>query len=534
MDRSIIDTASSGVLGDMTHFEARSLIEKMTSNSQQFNAMSGDGIIVTSFHDVGTNAARKDKLESKIDSLTTLITQLTMNQQKSTLPRVCGIFTSTDHSSDICPSLFEPRIGDHPEAHAANIYNKKIPHQLQNYDPPLSTYNRAQPPFSIPLLFPPKIIPRKKIWNMEELDKDLLDTFRKVEVNIPLLDAIKQIPRYAKFLKELCTHNRKLKGNERMSIGRDVSAMMGALINVMHMNVFKFLSLGPLQPTGVVIQLANRSTAYLPCLVEDVLVRVDPLIFSAEFYILDMEERSPCNIIPIILGRPLLRTSRTKIDVHVGTLYIEFNDKVVRFNIFDALKHPSEGHYVFNLDLIHEFSDKHLSNFLHDFHASSLTDPYSCHACTNSELCTFCIDGFLDSDVPSHCTSLYTCHACTNTKMCDFCIDKFLEFVVDSPITHSYCTNTIIAAITQQTNLLVQVQDARKPISATFCNKAYFCNHLSGHSLLTFCAMLLFMLWELSLLLMSLISSLHGSRSISFSHFYFYCICSITFVDITA
>ncbi|KAF1896137.1 hypothetical protein Lal_00042746 [Lupinus albus] len=69
-----------------------------------------------------------------------------------------------------------------------------------------------QQPFSIPLPFPPQIIPSKKLGNMEELDKYLLDTFRKVEVNIPLLDAIKQIPRYAKFLKEWCSHKRKLKG----------------------------------------------------------------------------------------------------------------------------------------------------------------------------------------------------------------------------------------------------------------------------------------------------------------------------------
>ncbi|KAF1864594.1 hypothetical protein Lal_00039223 [Lupinus albus] len=85
----------------------------------------------------------------------------------------------------------------------------------------------AQQPFSIPLPFPPKIISTKKMGNMEELDKDLLDTFRKVEVNIYLLDAIKQIPRYAKFLKELCTHKRKLKGNERINMGRNVSAMIG-------------------------------------------------------------------------------------------------------------------------------------------------------------------------------------------------------------------------------------------------------------------------------------------------------------------
>ena len=49
-----------------------------------------------------------------------------------------------------------------------------------------------------------------------ELDYDFLKTFRRVEVNIPLLDAIKQIPKYAKFLKDLCTHKRKLKGNKQV------------------------------------------------------------------------------------------------------------------------------------------------------------------------------------------------------------------------------------------------------------------------------------------------------------------------------
>ncbi|XP_020202854.1 uncharacterized protein LOC109788523, partial [Cajanus cajan] len=55
----------------------------------------------------------------------------------------------------------------------------------------------------------------------------ILETFRKVEVNVPLLDAIKQIPRYAKFLKELCTHKRKMKGNERISMGRNDGAKPG-------------------------------------------------------------------------------------------------------------------------------------------------------------------------------------------------------------------------------------------------------------------------------------------------------------------
>ncbi|KAL0461398.1 UNVERIFIED_CONTAM: hypothetical protein Slati_0027400 [Sesamum latifolium] len=60
----------------------------------------------------------------------------------------------------------------------------------------------------------------------EEEKKDILETLRKVEVNIPLLDAIKQIPRYAKFLKEMCTNKSKLKGNERVSMEENVSAII--------------------------------------------------------------------------------------------------------------------------------------------------------------------------------------------------------------------------------------------------------------------------------------------------------------------
>lgn len=39
--------------------------------------------------------------------------------------------------------------------------------------------------------------------------------FCKIEINIPLLDAINQVPRYAKFVKGLCTNKRKLAGHER-------------------------------------------------------------------------------------------------------------------------------------------------------------------------------------------------------------------------------------------------------------------------------------------------------------------------------
>ena len=58
--------------------------------------------------------------------------------------------------------------------------------------------------------------------NREEEEKEILDTFRKAQVNIPLLDAIKQIPRYAKFLKELCMNKKKLKGDEKINLSQNV------------------------------------------------------------------------------------------------------------------------------------------------------------------------------------------------------------------------------------------------------------------------------------------------------------------------
>ncbi|CAN6711810.1 unnamed protein product [Malus baccata var. baccata] len=58
--------------------------------------------------------------------------------------------------------------------------------------------------------FPCRSMQSKK----DESDKDILDTFRKVQVNIPLLDAIKQVPKYAKFLKELCTTRKRASNKE--------------------------------------------------------------------------------------------------------------------------------------------------------------------------------------------------------------------------------------------------------------------------------------------------------------------------------
>ena len=49
-----------------------------------------------------------------------------------------------------------------------------------------------------------------------------MEIFKKVEVNILLHNVIKQIPRYTKFLKELCTTKRKLRDNEKIKVKENV------------------------------------------------------------------------------------------------------------------------------------------------------------------------------------------------------------------------------------------------------------------------------------------------------------------------
>nr|KYP31644.1 hypothetical protein KK1_047938 [Cajanus cajan] len=157
---------------------------------------------------------------------------------------------------------------------------------------------------------------------------------------------------------------------------------LGASINVMPLSIFKSLSLGPLQPTGVVIQLANRSVAHPISFIEDFLVRVGELIFPVDFYVLDMEEGLSYGSVPIILGRPFLKIAQTKIDVYAGTLSMEFGDIVVNFNILDVMKFPSEdhSHSVFRAELIDDLVDEHIHDFdsFHDKKHSLLSDLYNC------------------------------------------------------------------------------------------------------------------------------------------------------------
>ncbi|KAM1724627.1 hypothetical protein ACFX11_023056 [Malus domestica] len=235
--------------------------------------------------------------------------------------------------------------------------------------------------------FPSRFLQSKN----EEEKKDVLETFRKVHVNIPLLDAIKQIPKYAKCLKKLCTIKKRVREKEVVHVSENVSAILqhklppkckdpgsftilcvigntrfksamldlGASINVMPYSIYASMNLGALKNDGVIIQLADRSNAYPKGVLEDVLVQVDHLIFPADFYVLEMDESDHAPSLPILLGRPFMKTAQTKIDVAKGLVTMAFGGDMISFKIFESIETPNVVHSCCAIDKIEKIGLDH-------------------------------------------------------------------------------------------------------------------------------------------------------------------------------
>ncbi|GKA45584.1 reverse transcriptase domain-containing protein [Tanacetum coccineum] len=87
----------------------------------------------------------------------------------------------------------------------------------------------------------------------------------------------------------------------------------------MPFSVYTKLGLPALQSTRMTLELANCSLCVPKGIARDVLVPVGRFTFPADFVVVDFE----CNYqVPLILGRPFLRTARVLIDVHGEELVI--------------------------------------------------------------------------------------------------------------------------------------------------------------------------------------------------------------------
>jgi len=135
-----------------------------------------------------------------------------------------------------------------------------------------------------------------------------------------------------------------------VDIGRALCDL-GASINLMPLFMMKKLGGGEPKPTRMTLTLAGRSISYPFGVLEDVLVKINELVFLADFVILDMAEDED---MPLILGRSFFATCRALIDVEMGQLLLRFDSEQVVFNIFEAMKHRAENPKCYQIDVVDE------------------------------------------------------------------------------------------------------------------------------------------------------------------------------------
>ena len=247
-----------------------------------------------------------------------------------------------------------PKVTD-PEQEAIDTPPRKVVSKqtVEEYKPP--------PPF------PQSLRTKKKAINQAEI----LEVLRQVKVNIPLLDMIKQVPTYEKFLKDLCTVKKGLNIDKKAFLTEQVSAIiqcqtpvkykdpgcptisvniggicvekalldLGASVNLLPYSMYRQLRLGELKPTSITLSLTDRSIKIPKGTVEDVLIQVDKFYYPVDFVVLDTEPvAAGANYVPIILGRPFLATSNAVINCRNGVMQLTVGNMTLELNIFHLSK----------------------------------------------------------------------------------------------------------------------------------------------------------------------------------------------------
>ncbi|GJX54306.1 reverse transcriptase domain-containing protein [Tanacetum coccineum] len=206
---------------------------------------------------------------------------------------------------------------------------------------------------------------RRNVEKRQEKDKVQLQKFwkmfKQLHFNISLADAMILMPKYTKMLKDLCANKEKLEELANTPLSENCSAVilkklpeklgdscrftipcdfsklkcqgladLGASINLMPLSVFHRLGFTNLESTQMTLELANRQLCRPDGICKDVLVPVGKFTYPADFVVVDYV---PDEQIPLILGRPFLRTARALIDVYDEKLILRDGNESLTLNM---------------------------------------------------------------------------------------------------------------------------------------------------------------------------------------------------------
>ncbi|CAL8988148.1 unnamed protein product [Prunus brigantina] len=213
---------------------------------------------------------------------------------------------------------------DHVNAGPTQEKNEK-----SNDDPSNATFSyeapslhKAEKPYTPPIPFPGRLAKSKQ----DKSFKEIFDILSKVNVNLPLLDVIRNMPAYGKFFKELNTYKRKYGPNEKVMVSENVSAVLQR----------------KLPP-----KLKDPGSFSIDITIGGKLVEKAMLDLGASINLM------PYSVyLQLGLGEPFMATAKTIIDVQNGLLTMTVLGETVQFKVFESLSHPSSSFDCCSIDVL--------------------------------------------------------------------------------------------------------------------------------------------------------------------------------------
>ncbi|GJS58720.1 reverse transcriptase domain-containing protein [Tanacetum coccineum] len=241
------------------------------------------------------------------------------------------------------------------------------------------------------LPYPSRVTKEKLREKDDILSSKFMEIFRNLHFELSFADALVHMPKFASMFKKLLNNKDKLIELTKTPLNENCSAVvlkklpeklgdpgrflipcdfsefdsylaladLGASINLMPLSIWKKLKLPDLNEIKMVLELADRTISKPTGVAENVFVKVEKFYFPADFVVLDFIADPR---VPLILGRPFLRTDHALIDVyereiilrHDGqsltlkcgnTLSISYNnhESLNRVNLIDATREPPPG-----------------------------------------------------------------------------------------------------------------------------------------------------------------------------------------------
>ncbi|GJT96356.1 reverse transcriptase domain-containing protein [Tanacetum coccineum] len=221
--------------------------------------------------------------------------------------------------------------------------------------------NKAKP--NLPY---PSRLNKEKIRKKDDiLASKFLEIFCNLHFELSFADALIHMPKFAPMFKKMLNNKDKLIELTKTPLNENCSAVvlkklpeklcdhgrflipcnfsefdsylaladLGASINLMPLSIWKKLQLSGLTETKMVLELADRTISKPTGVAENVFVKVGKFYFPADFVVLDFIADPR---VPLILGRPFLRTAHALIDVYEGEITLRNDDQSLTLKCGDA------------------------------------------------------------------------------------------------------------------------------------------------------------------------------------------------------